>query len=254
MSEDITIERDGNVGRLVIDLPPMNMLSDSAIAELESKYETLDDEQETKAIILSSTGDRAFCAGVAVEDHLGDKLSGMIEAFGALFETFRGGETPIIAAADGRALGGGCELVAGCDMAVASADAVFGQPEINLGTFPPVAAALFPELMSEAAAFELVMTGDNVGAERARDLGIVNRVVEPEAVDEEAAELASSFVDKSGPVVGMAKQAFYDVADKESFAEALEAADEHSIEITSTEDGQEGLTAFLEDRQPEWSY
>jgi enoyl-CoA hydratase/carnithine racemase len=254
MSEDITIERDGNVGELVIDLPPMNMLTGSAIGELESKYETLDDEQETKAIILSSTGDRAFCAGVAVEDHLGDKLSGMIEAFGSLFETFRGGETPIIAAADGRALGGGCELVAGCDMAVASADAVFGQPEINLGTFPPVAAALFPDLMSEAAAFELIMTGDDVGADRARELGILNRVVEADAVQEEAAALASSFVEKSGPVVGMSKQAFYDVADEESFADALEVANDHSIEITSTEDGQEGLTAFLEERSPEWSY
>lgn len=254
MSDNITVDRDGNVGRLVIDLPPMNVLSRSSIEELESTFEQLDEDRDVKAVVLSSVGEKAFCAGVAVEDHMGEELPEMIEVFGSLFETFRGAQTPIVAAVDGRALGGGCELVAGCDMAVASEQAVFAQPEINLGTFPPVAAALFPDLMGDAAAFELVMTGDEIGAERARDLGLVNRVVDPDAVDSEAEELASTFAEKSGLVVGMAKQAFYDVADEDSFESALEAADGHAIDITGTEDGQEGLQAFLEDRKPEWSY
>lgn len=249
--DDITVESADGIGRVTVDLPPMNVLSQDTITELEEGFEELDADDDVSAIVLSSVGEKAFSAGVEVEDHLGEKLEGMIEDFGSLFRTMRSIETPTVASVDGVALGGGCELVAGCDLAVAAEDAQFGQPEINLGTFPPVAAALFPAMMGQKAAFELVMTGDRIGADRALDLGIVNRVVPADELEDATEELAGSFVGKSDLVVGMAKQAFYDVADDE-FERRLDAADEHAIEITGTEDGQEGLKAFMEDRKPDW--
>lgn len=251
---DLQVERDGSTGRISIDLAPMNVMSRDTIEELDAAVQDLDGDDELKSLVIESEGDAAFSAGVEVEDHLGDALPEMIELFGSLFETIRGADTPVIAAVDGRALGGGCELAVGCDLAVATEDAVFAQPEINLGTFPPIAAAMFPDAVSQKAAFELIVGGDEIGAERARDLGLVNRVVEEDELAGAVEELTDSFAHKSGLVVGMAKEAFYDVSDRASFAESLSVANEHAIEMTETEDGQEGLTAFMEDRRPEWNH
>lgn len=247
--DEVTVKRSGEIGRVTIDLAPMNVLSPTTIEELEAALTELDGE--VSAIIIDSAGEKAFSAGVEVEAHIGDALPDMIEGFGSLFRTMRSLGVPTIAAVDGVALGGGCEVVAGCDMAVASEAAAFGQPEINLGTFPPVAAALFAELMGQKAAFELVMTGTRIDAERARDLGLVNKVVPADELDDAVEELAGSFAEKSSLVVDLAKEAFYEVADG-AFEPRLDAADEHSIEITATEDGQEGLRAFMEDRDPDW--
>lgn len=251
--DDLTVSEDGVSARIGLDKPPANVLSLDSIRELEEAFETLD-EPDRKAIVVESANEKLFSGGVEVEDHLGEQLPKMMRSFGELFETMRGLGTPTIAKVEGSALGGGCEIVAGCDVAVATEEAQFGQPEINLGTFPPIAAALFPRFMDEKAAFELVMTGDEIGAERARELGLVNRVVPGDEVEAETRAFVESFSQKSGLVLGMAKGAFYDATDRDDFSDALDVATEHGIDITSTEEGQEGLHAFMEDRTPDWEY
>lgn len=251
--ENLTVTEDGAIARVTLDRPPANVMSEHTLEELRDAFASLD-APERKVVVVDAAGDGMFSGGVEVEDHLGDALPGMIELFGEVFATMRSLQTVTLASVDGAALGGGCELVAGCDLAVASTEARFGQPEINLGTFPPVAAALFPELMGEKQAFELVLTGEDVDAEEARRLGVVNAVVEPDELEAETTRLAELVAEKSGLVLGMAKRAFYEITDQATFDDALAVANGHAIDITGTEEGQEGLTAFMEKRAPEWQY
>lgn len=251
--DDLTVREDGVSATVSIDKPPANVLSLDSIREFEEAFETLD-EPERKVIVVESENEKLFSGGVEVEDHLGEKLPAMMWGFGELFETMRGLQTPTVAKVEGSALGGGCEIVAGCDVAIAAEGTQFGQPEINLGTFPPIAAALFPDAVGEKKAFELVMSGEQISATEAGDIGLVNDVVPPEEIDEAVEMLVENFSQKSGLVLGMAKRAFYETTDEENFADALEVATEHAIEITGTDEGKEGLHAFMEDREPEWEY
>lgn len=251
--EDISVTKDEVSASVRLDKPPANVLGLDSIHELDEALETLD-TPERKAIVIESANEKLFSGGVEVEDHLGEKLPKMMWGFGSLFETMRSLETPIVAKIEGSALGGGCELAAGCDLAIASADARFGQPEIDLGTFPPIAAAMFPDIVGEKNAFELVLTGEEISAEEAQELGLVNRVVPPEEVADETDAVVDSLSQKSGLVLGMAKRAFYEASDQASFGNALEVATEQAIEITSTEEGKEGLDAFMDDRAPDWEY
>lgn len=251
--EDLTVSEDDVTATISLDKPPANVLSLDSIRELDEAL-TILDEPERKAIVIESANEKLFSGGVEVEDHLGEMLPKMMWGFGELFETMRNLGTPTIASVEGSALGGGCEIVAGCDMVIASENAEFGQPEINLGTFPPIAAAMFPDIMGEKKAFELVMTGEEITAREAHEIGLVNRVVPPGDVEEETTAVVESFTAKSGLVLAMAKAAFYESADQASFEDALEIATEHGIEITSTDEAEEGLNAFMEDRRPEWEY
>mgnify|MGYP001051472620 CR=1 FL=1 len=126
---------------------------------------------------MTATGNKAFCAGVEVKDHLGDRLPKMVEAFNKLFISLVEVDKPTIAVVNGVALGGGCEVVAGCDMAIASEKAQFGQPEIKLGVYPGPAVVLFPRLMGRKKAFELIVSGDNINAKEAERIGLVNKAV-----------------------------------------------------------------------------
>jgi enoyl-CoA hydratase/carnithine racemase len=251
--EAISVRDDGVSASITLDKPPANVLGLDAIEELDEALEALD-EPERKAIVIESANEKLYSGGVEVEDHIGEMLPKMMWGFGELFETMQGLNTPTVAQIEGSALGGGCELAVGCDVAIASAEARFGQPEINLGTFPPIAAAMYPDIVGEKKAFELVMTGDEISAEEAEDIGLVKKVVPPDEVQAETDAIVESLSQKSGLVLGMAKQAFYDAAAESSFEDALEVATEQAIDITSTDEGEEGLNAFMEDRKPEWEY
>lgn len=250
--EDIRVSEEGHLATITLDIPPVNVLRLRSIEELQTAFETLD-EPDRRAIVVTGGGEKMFSGGVEVEDHIGDQLPVMMEAFGDLFETMRSIETPTVAKVEGPALGGGCEVVAGCDLAVASEEARFGQPEMNLGTFPPIAAALFPPMVGEKRAFEIIFTGEQFGAAEAEEMGLVNRVVPPADVDSATDELVDTLLSKSGLVLGMAKRAFYDTAAADP-DDAIATATDHGIQITDTDDGQEGLTAFVEDREPMWQY
>lgn len=250
--EDIRVSEEGHRATITLDIPPVNVLSLRSIEELQRAFEALD-EPDRRAIVVTGGGEKMFSGGVEVEDHIGEQLPVMMEAFGDLFETMRSIETPTVAKVEGPALGGGCEVVAGCDLAIASEQARFGQPEMNLGTFPPIAAALFPQMVGEKRAFEIIFTGEQFGATEAEAMGLINRVVPPNEVDSATEDVVDTLLSKSGLVVGMAKRAFYETAAADR-DEAIATATHYGIEITDTVDGQEGLTAFVEDREPAWQF
>ena len=154
---------------------------------------------------------------------------------------------------NGIALGGGCELVLGCDLAVASEKAKLGQPEIILGGLAPAAAPLLPRVMSEKKAFEMLLVGENMNAVDAERFGLVNKVVPIEELDSTAEEMAKKFLKMSGLSVKLVREAFYKSTEIADLDKALETAVELGIKSWETHDGQEGLKAYLEKRDPEWT-
>jgi cyclohexa-1,5-dienecarbonyl-CoA hydratase len=159
---------------------------------------------------------------------------------------------PTVAVVEGAALGGGCELVAGCDIVISSAAARYGQPEIKLGVFPPVAAVLLPRVVGERRARELLLTGEIFGAEEALRIGLVNYVVEGDQLEARLQEVLARLRELSAPALEMTRRAM-DAGRGRPFLEALERAEDLYLnELMKTEDAQEGVRAFMEKRRPEW--
>ncbi len=250
--QNITLEKQAGITKLTINRPPVNVMNLETIREISAALEELAKDEETKVLLIRGAGNRAFCAGVEVKDHIGDMVPTMMNAFGEMIKKLRGLGKPSIAVVNGVALGGGCELVAGCDMAVATEKAEFGQPEIKLGGLAPAAAALFPKIMGEKKAFELILLGENINAREAERIGLVNKVVPEEELDTTAMELARKFLEKSGLSLRLIRDAFYQCSDAVNFDAAIQKATEYGIKTWETEDAQEGLKSFLEKRPPIW--
>jgi enoyl-CoA hydratase/carnithine racemase len=250
--KNIILENADGITKLTINRPPVNVVNYEAISEINAALEGLKSDEATKVLLIRGAGNKAFCAGVEVKDHIGDAMPLMMREFGRIFILLKRLGKPSIAVVNGVALGGGCEFVAGCDMAIASDKAKFGQPEIILGGLAPIAAALLPRLMGEKKAFEMVLTGESINAQEAQRIGLVNKVVPEEELDKAAEEMARKFLDKSGLSVKIVRDIFYQCTGIADSERALERATELGIQSWETEDGQEGLKAFLEKRKPVW--
>jgi cyclohexa-1,5-dienecarbonyl-CoA hydratase len=200
----------------------------------------------------ASVGSRAFSAGVAVEEHAEDTIYRMLDSFHAIFRGLEQAGKPSIAAVDGAALGGGCELVAGCDIVIATERARFGQPEIKLGVFPPVAAVLLPRIIGDKRARELILTGELIDAQEALRLGLINAVVPQAELGQKTQELLARLRELSAPALEASKRAI-DLARGASFEDALRRVEDLYLnELMKTEDAHEGINAFMQKRKPIW--
>ena len=242
---------DGHVARITLDRPPLNIMSFEMLEELDAAFARAASLPTLKVLVLAGAG-RAFSAGVAIEDHLGARLRPTLDAFHAIFRRLHAAEYVTIAAVQGAALGGGAELAAFCDVVVASEAATFGQPEIKVGVFPPIAALHYPLRVGPSRALRLVLSGEILTGADAERIGLVDRVVRPgafgDAVDAEIARYRSL----SAAVLRLTKRAV-----RESlglpFDEGLSLLEElYHHELMSTADAEEGLRAFMEKRQPVW--
>src|ERR1051325_11678357 len=176
--QNINLSIEDRVGRIRLARAPLNVFNIAMMREIGAAVAECERERDLVAIVFEAgEGVRAFSAGVAVEEHVEETIYQMLDAFHAIFRALEQGGKPVIAVVDGAALGGGCELVAGCDIIIASERARFGQPEIKLGVFPPVAAVLLPRIIGEKRARELILTGDLIDAPEALRLRLVNYVV-----------------------------------------------------------------------------
>lgn len=242
--------RDG-VARVTLNRPPLNILDIPTITELHRTLEQIRLEDSVKVLVIDHQG-KAFSAGVAIEDHTPGKVPEMIGKFHGIFRLLNSFAVPSLALVDGMALGGGCELAVFCDMVIASERATFGQPEIKVGVFPPVAAVLFPHLIGRNRALELVLAGDTIGAAEARAMGLINRVFPVEGFREKAGEFIAKLTSLSGPALKLAKRAV-DENLYRSVSEGITAVEQLYLgELMRTEDAHEGLNAFLEKRKPVW--
>jgi cyclohexa-1,5-dienecarbonyl-CoA hydratase len=241
----------GPVARLVLARTPLNILNIAMLEELADALDTLLARRDLRAIVIAAQG-RAFSAGVDVEDHVDERVRPMIAAFHGVFRRLADLEPPIVAAVQGPALGGGCELAAFCDLVVASETAIFGQPEIRLGLFPPVTAAAFHYFVRGKKTLELMLTGESVDARMAARIGLVNRVVPAAELDEAVDALVGKLATHSSVALRLAKKAYYASVDR-PFRRALDRVEEiYLTELVATDDAREGIAAFRERREPRW--
>lgn len=241
----------GALGRVELDRPPLNVLDLPTAAELAEAVQGLAQRSDIALIALAARG-RAFCAGVDVRDHLPDRGAQMLRAFHQACFALLEAPQPVVAVVAGAALGGGCELTLVCDLVIASEAATFGQPEIQLGVFPPLAAVALPRMIPAHHASDLLMTGRVVTAEEAARFGLVNRVVGDAELSAAAEETLGSLLALSPSSLRLTKAAMAISRARPTVDEIEEAERFYVDRLMETPDAIEGLRAFLEKRSPVW--
>ena len=234
----------------------MNALDLETLTALRDRLAELSADERTRVVVLTGSGDRAFIAGADIKymgglDVVEAKAWGVLgHDAGRLLETMR---QPTIAAINGFALGGGCELALACDLRYASSKAKLGQPEINLGIIPGWGGTQrLARATTIAFAKELILTGRTVDAEEARDRGLVNAVYAPEELMPRVLEIAAGLSRKSPLALAAAKEAVNRALGGDH-AENLDREGERFGELFASEDAKEGLAAFAEKREPRFT-
>lgn len=253
---EVELERRGAVQILRINRPEArNALNPAVLAGIGGGVTDADRDPEVRAIVITGTGDRAFCAGMdlramAEGNREGNRGSAAVAAYSDFIR--RGISKPVVGAANATAVAGGFELLLACDMIVASAEARFGLPEVKRGLFPAGGGVRLSRLIPLATALELGLTGDTIEAERAYQLGLVNRVVPPERVLDEAVALAEA-VAANGPLGIAATKRLMRAAVELPDAELWPLHDSLQPEVFNSADAREGAQAFFERRPPRWT-
>jgi cyclohexa-1,5-dienecarbonyl-CoA hydratase len=246
-------QRDA-VATIVLNKPPLNILDMAMMDEIHDVLGIIENDSVARVIVFRAAGEKAFCAGVSIQDHTPDKIGQMIPKFHSIFRLLARTEKVTVAAVQGHCLGGGLELANICDLVIAADDAQFGQPEIKLGQLPPVGIILLPHLMGYRKAAELLLTGASIGASRAEALGLVNRVVPPEQLSDSLDQLLAELTAQSGAALALTKQLLRRVQGLD-FEGLLNESEDYFLEkVAQTDDGKEGIFAFLEKRSPNWNH
>ncbi|HKK08510.1 MAG TPA: enoyl-CoA hydratase-related protein [Gemmatimonadota bacterium] len=248
----VRVERDPDAGVawVVLDDPDRrNALNAALVAELEEALAELGRDEGVRVVGLRGAG-KDFCAGADLREVRASMDEGALasladaDALGELFLLLRRLPTPVVAAVHGRALAGGCGLATACDLVVAARDAEFGYPEVHLGFVPAMVMAILRRALGEKQAFALVATGDRFGAERARELGLVHRLLDPGAFQAEAEAFLESLAGRSATAVSLTKRLLYQL-DGVGFEEGIRAGAEVNALARLTEDCRAGIDRFL---------
>jgi enoyl-CoA hydratase len=254
----ISTEQDAAVAVLTIDNPPMNALSGPLLEELEAEVERLDADDAVRAIVLKGAGERAFVAGADIKEFPSLRESALdeggsargIQKLGARMDAAR---TPFVAAIHGFCLGGGLELAMCCDIRVAAEGAQLGQPEVKLGLIPGGGGTQrLPRLVGLGRAQLLNMTGDFIEAGTAYDWGLVEKVVAPEELVEAALTIARTIAARSPVSIGVLRELARTTRDL-PLEEGLRREADGFRRCLSSDDGAEGVAAFLEKREPQFT-
>ncbi len=249
----ILVERDEHVGIVRLNRPEqLNALNFQLVRELGDALETFDRDETIGCIVITGAGEKAFAAGADIKE-MADKspVEMMIGGFEA-WERLRHIHTPLIAAVNGYALGGGCELALHCDMIVASENARFGQPEVAIGIIPGAGGTQrLARTLGKYRTMEMVLTGAQVSAQELANHGLVNRVVPKGEHLTEAIKLAKTVAAQAPIAVRLAKEAVQ-AAFETSLEEGLEIERKNFFLLFSTEDMREGMRAFAEKRKAQF--
>jgi cyclohexa-1,5-dienecarbonyl-CoA hydratase len=251
--QNIMFAKQDGVARIALNRPPLNVLNIAMMREINAVLEELLQDSTVKVLVFETVeGSKAFSAGVDIAEHTADLVQEMIEVFHRIFRLLDELEIPTVAVVDGAALGGGCELALFCDMVLASERASFGQPEIQVGVFPPIAVIAMPELIGPKKAMEMVLIGDRIRADEALRIGLVNKVAPVDDFGEAAVEFVGKLANLSASILRLTKRAVR-LGGRKPFADGLEAVEALYLgPMMATEDANEGLAAFIEKRAPVW--
>lgn len=248
----ITYELQDGRATLTLNRPPLNVLNIAMLRQLEAAISTLEGDKSVRLLVLQAEG-KFFSAGVDVADHTAEKVGEMIPLFDHVCRALAEFPTPTLAVVHGHALGGGCELVLCCDLAVMVAGAKIGQPEIKLGAIAPIAALRLPLFVGYRTAADMLFSGSTLNAQEAYQAGLVNAVVPSEQLSSWVQEKALQLLELSGAALRFTKRALQ--LGFNNWADGLEELDRIYLqELMSTADSQEGLAAFLEKRYPVWKH
>jgi methylglutaconyl-CoA hydratase len=247
----LTILTEGSTRILELNRPEKrNALNDELIAALKAALRDADADESLRAIVIRGAG-KDFCSGAdlsAIQKIATASYEENIEDARSLAELFlliRSVKVPVIAAVHGRALAGGCGLASACDLIVASKSARFGYPEVKIGFVPAMVAAILRRNLGEKKSFELLTQGFEFSAEEAVNLGLVNRVVGDDELENAVMNFASVYTKVSGSAVAMTKHLLYDI-DTDTYQTAIEKGVEVNARARMTDDCQQGIAKFLE--------
>jgi cyclohexa-1,5-dienecarbonyl-CoA hydratase len=250
----VLYSRRDRIGELTLNQPPLNILDIETLEELGRRLDELASDDQLQLLWLRAAGEAAFSAGSAVQDHTPERARSMLTTFHRALSTLRRLPAITIAVVRGHCLGGGMELAACCDMVLAADDSRFGQPEVDLGCFPPVAAALYPTRLGGGRTLELLLSGRLLDCGEAERLGLVTWRVPAAQLEGKIQEIGARLTSKSAAVTRRIKRAVQ-AAHGRSFDEALAETERIYLEdLLRTEDAREGIAAFLAKRSPEWRH
>ena len=252
--QTVVVEKKDRVGIIMLNRPDhMNTFSIVLAKELNAALDELDKDGQIRAVIIRGAG-KSFCAGIDITEFSGKSLLEYREWIAWMEKmtfTIAGMGKPVIAAVHGYTVANGTGLLAACDLAIAAEGTRFGTTAINVGLFCMGPAVPLSRCVGRKKALEMLLTGNMIDAQEAERIGLVNKVVPPEKLDEAAMELANELATKSPIALQMGKRAFYTMADME-YAKALEYMNEMMAELCTTGDAREGVDAFLKKRKPQW--
>jgi enoyl-CoA hydratase/carnithine racemase len=252
LHDAVRVDRDGAIAIVTIEHPPANAINRGVVLGLSEALAQAESDETCRGLVLTGAGPKFFAAGADISE-FGAAGGENIATGQDLTLGMERSRLPIIAAVNGIAFGGGCELTLACDVRIAASNARFGQPEIKLGIIPGWGGTQrLPRIIGRTAATELLFTGDPIDAGRALELGLVSRVVEPEALLDTALEMVRRYAEQAPLALAATKRAIADGLDR-PLAEGLEAERQQFVGLFSTADAAEGISAFLEKRAPTWS-
>ena len=248
----INIETKNGASFLTLNRAPLNVLNIAALSQLESTLTELSRDENIRVLILRAEG-KMFSAGVDVADHTPEKVGEMIPLFDRTCRLLANFPCPTLAVVHGHALGGGCELVLCCDLAVMAEGAKISQPEIQLAAFAPVAAMRLPRMTTYRLAADMLLTGRTLTADEALRLGLVNAVVSAEQLQIWVNEKVTQLASLSRVALTATKRALQlGFGNWDASAKELERL--YLDELMKTEDAREGLAAFMEKRTAVWKH
>ena len=248
--ETIQLRLENRVAWITLDRPPLNILDipmmealDAALARALSKSDF---------VVFQGAGPKSFSAGAEIADHSSERVAKMLSAFHAVFRRLAATDCVKIAAVHGFCLGGGMEMATFCDFVLATESAQFGQPEIKLGCFPPVAMVTLPALIGMRAAAHLILTGRQISANEAQRLGLVTRVVADQELRAALDQILDELRALSPAVLQLTRKTLWQLHSGD-FTKQLEEVERVYLSVLmKTHDAQEGIRAFLEKRKPVW--
>jgi len=253
-------ERQGNITRLIMNSPAnLNALSNTMLKALQENLDAIAENKAIKVVVLSGLG-KAFCAGHNLKEMMKTKnnsdggkadLKDLFDRCTQLMLTIRDMPQPVIAQVHGLAAAAGCQLVASCDLATASENAVFGVNGVNIGLFCSTPMVALTRNIPRKQAFEMLTTGDFISATKALEFGLINRVSFEKKLTAETLKFAEKIAAKPSAAVRIGKKAFYKQLEMPA-SEAYDYTGKVMVENMALTDTQEGISAFLEKRSPNW--
>ena len=255
--EALIVEVRDGIGTVTLNRPEVrNALNQTMAREIEEALRALESDADARVIVLKGAGDKAFCAGADLKG-VGDRGTTLqaresFNRMARILETMARMKTPIIAQVHGYALAGGCGLAVGCDIVVAADDAVFGLPEIKIGVLPLIVMAPVLRMAGRKRAMLMILSGEQVPAREALDMGLVSRVVPRAELEPTVGRLAATLAGYSPTALAIAKEAAASASGME-YGAALRYLSELTTLVFLSEDAKEGFAAFFEKRPPRWT-